>query len=281
MPQGVGPWSNVWNWFDPDPLIKRARDAETRKGRVSAHRVRAGRLRSGRSLSLLRTLMPNVLKNLRGRQLARYLLEMAGMVVLSDNPRSGSAETCPPPPHAAKTPTDAAGANGRGGTVASQPQVRGDLSTVPSALGDPGEPRYHGLDAFRAATMLKVVALHAALAYTRLPIPNLIWLVQDPSAHLAFDLFCWWSIGISSPFFLLSRFFARQLYSTRGARAFVENKIGYWLHGRRDHLPRIASPYFSSRLYLACQVVYMKPMISGTPRAAEFHCSKLDKSLTS
>ncbi len=137
--------------------------------------------------------------------------------------------------YAAKTSADTAGANVRGGTVASEPHVRADLPAVPSTPGDPGEPRYHGLDAFRAATMLKVVALHAALAYTRFPVPSLIWLVQDPSAHPAFDLFCWWSIGISSPFFLLSGFFARQLYSTRGTRAFVENRL------RRILVPFVAS----------------------------------------
>jgi len=88
----------------------------------------------------------------------------------------------------------------------------------------PTEARFHGLDALRAATMLVVVAIHAALAYTRIPIPNLVWLVRDPSAHSAFDVFCWWSLGISSPFFLMSGFFARELYVTRGARAFVANR---------------------------------------------------------
>jgi len=92
--------------------------------------------------------------------------------------------------------------------------------------GERGEfDRYHGLDALRAATMLIVVAIHAALAYTVVPIPNLVWLVQDPSAHPAFDVFCWWSLGISSPFYLMSGFFARELYSTRGARAFVANRV--------------------------------------------------------
>jgi peptidoglycan/LPS O-acetylase OafA/YrhL len=86
------------------------------------------------------------------------------------------------------------------------------------------ESRYHGLDALRAATMLVVVAIHAALAYTCLPLPNLVWLVQDPSANPAFDLFCWWSLGISSPFYLMSGFFARELYATRGSRTFVVNR---------------------------------------------------------
>jgi len=88
-----------------------------------------------------------------------------------------------------------------------------------------GEVRYHGLDALRAATMLVVVAIHSALAYTVIPIPNLVWLVQDPSGHQGFDLFCWWSLGISSPFYLMSGFFARELYATRGSRAFVVNRF--------------------------------------------------------
>lgn len=87
-----------------------------------------------------------------------------------------------------------------------------------------GEARYHGLDALRAATMLVVVAIHAALAYTVFAIPNLVWLVQDPSAHPGFDLFCWWSLGIASPFYLMSGFFARELYRARGTRAFVVNR---------------------------------------------------------
>ncbi len=95
----------------------------------------------------------------------------------------------------------------------------------PRASEHSGDVRYHGLDALRAATMLVVVAIHAALAYTVFPIPDLVWLVRDPSAHRTFDLFCWWSLGISSPFYLMSGFFARELYRAHGSGAFVVNRV--------------------------------------------------------
>jgi peptidoglycan/LPS O-acetylase OafA/YrhL len=84
--------------------------------------------------------------------------------------------------------------------------------------------RYHGLDALRGFTMILVVMLHAALAYAVIPIPNLIWVVRDPAAHPAFDLICWWTLGISSPFYLMSGFFAADLFRTRGLRAFLVNR---------------------------------------------------------
>ena len=76
-----------------------------------------------------------------------------------------------------------------------------------------------------AATMLLVVVLHAALAYSRIPIPNLIWVVRDPAAHWSFDLLSWWTLGISSPFFLMSGFFAADLYAARGPGTFLVNRV--------------------------------------------------------
>jgi glucan biosynthesis protein C len=81
--------------------------------------------------------------------------------------------------------------------------------------------RHDGLDALRAGTMLMVVAFHAALAYAPTPIPRLIWACRDPDSHPIMDLFCWWSLGISSPFFLMSGFFAAHLYATRGGGDFL------------------------------------------------------------
>jgi peptidoglycan/LPS O-acetylase OafA/YrhL len=91
------------------------------------------------------------------------------------------------------------------------------------AQGSPG-PRYHGLDALRGIAMILVVVLHAALAYAATPLPNLIWTVRDPSAHAAFDLLCWWTLGISSPFYLMSGFFAAELCEARGTRAFLVSR---------------------------------------------------------
>ncbi len=69
--------------------------------------------------------------------------------------------------------------------------------------------------------MLMVVAFHAALAYAPTPIPRLIWACRDPDSQPLIDLFCWWSLGISSPFFLMSGFFAAHLYATRGGGDFL------------------------------------------------------------
>ena len=76
----------------------------------------------------------------------------------------------------------------------------------------------------RGATMALVVVLHSALAYAVVPIPNLIWAVHDTAAHPAFDVLCWWTLGISSPFYLISGFFAVALCESRGLRAFVVNR---------------------------------------------------------
>jgi glucans biosynthesis protein C len=106
-----------------------------------------------------------------------------------------------------------------------QTQVHID-SPVPQSGGSGSQdPRYHGLDALRAVTMALVVVLHAALPYAVMPIPNLIWAVRDPAAHPAFDLLCWWTLGISSPFYLMSGFFAVELVRGRGLRAFIVNRV--------------------------------------------------------
>ncbi len=70
--------------------------------------------------------------------------------------------------------------------------------------------------------MLLVVLIHSALAYTRLDIPGLLWGVRQPSGHIGFDVFAWWSMGVSMPlFFALSGFLAAQVESARGPRAYL------------------------------------------------------------
>lgn len=105
---------------------------------------------------------------------------------------------------------------------------------VEAPAGGPAT-RLEGLDTLRAGTMLLVVAFHAALAYAPTPIPRLIWACRDPQAHPIMDLFCWWSLGISAPFFLMSGFFAAQLHAARGGRAFL---IG---RGRRIAVPLLVA----------------------------------------
>ncbi len=81
------------------------------------------------------------------------------------------------------------------------------------------------------------MVLHAALAYAVIPIPNLIWAVRDDSPSHAFDLLCWWTLGISSPFYLISGFFAVALCESRGLRAFLVNRA-----------QRIAGPFLAAGL---------------------------------
>ncbi len=112
-----------------------------------------------------------------------------------------------------------------GVSVSPGPLLRVDSASFPPRAPAPPEPRYYGLDAMCAATMVWVVVLHAALAYAQVPIPNLIWAVRDPAAHSAFDVLCWWALGISSPFFLMSGFFAAEIYVGKGSRGFLANRL--------------------------------------------------------
>jgi glucans biosynthesis protein C len=109
--------------------------------------------------------------------------------------------------------------------LSKQTRLRIDSPITKSGDSRSQGPRYHGLDALRAATMVLVVVLHAALPYAVMPIPNLIWAVRDSAANPAFDLLCWWTLGISSPFYLMSGFFAVELVRGRGLRAFIVNRI--------------------------------------------------------
>jgi fatty acid desaturase/peptidoglycan/LPS O-acetylase OafA/YrhL len=151
--------------------------------------------------------------------------------------RSHAALADRPAPHSS---TRTGGQSGSGSIRvdrAPPTRLRADASAVTTAPPGPPEPRYYGLDALRAATMVWVVVLHAALAYAQVPIPNLIWAVRDPSAHSAFDILCWWALGISSPFFLMSGFFAADIYAARGPRGFLVNR-----------LKRIVGPFLASGL---------------------------------
>jgi len=124
--------------------------------------------------------------------------------------------------------------------------------------------------------MVLVVVLHAALAYAVVPIPNLIWAVHDPAKHLAFDLLCWWTLGISSPFYLMSGFFAAGLCEARGLRAFVANRA-----------QKIVGPFLGAGLTIlpvTCLVWVSGWLISGecTPREflrLKFHARGYQRNL--
>ncbi len=90
----------------------------------------------------------------------------------------------------------------------------------------PARPRHCEFDALRATAIILVVTLHAGLAYTQLDIPRLLWGVREPSTHLGFDLFSWWSMGVSVPlFFMIGGFFAAEIYESRGPSGFVKTRV--------------------------------------------------------
>jgi len=86
-------------------------------------------------------------------------------------------------------------------------------------------PRHPEFDALRGTAILLVVTLHAALAYTRVDIPRLLWGVREPSPHAGFDLLSWWAMGVSVPlFFAMGGFFAARIEEERGPSAFLRNR---------------------------------------------------------
>jgi fatty acid desaturase/peptidoglycan/LPS O-acetylase OafA/YrhL len=137
-------------------------------------------------------------------------------VLLSPLAGRPSAHVAPDP--ASRDEDRTAAATGR------RRRFRRDAPAVGPDRSGESVARSHGLDAMRGATMCLVVVLHSALAYAVVPIPNLIWAVHDADAHPAFDVLCWWTLGISSPFYLLSGFFAVALCKSRGLRGFLANR---------------------------------------------------------
>lgn len=95
--------------------------------------------------------------------------------------------------------------------------------------------RFGEFDALRATAIFLVVTLHAALAYTRLDIPRLLWGVRQPSTGPGFDRFCWWAMAVSVPlFFTISGFFAAMAVASRGAASFWAGRV------RRVVIPSLA-----------------------------------------
>jgi hypothetical protein len=85
--------------------------------------------------------------------------------------------------------------------------------------------RSSAIDALRAGAMIGVVVLHAAMAYIRVPLPQLPWLVSEPAPTLGFDLLCWWLLGVSMPiFFALGGFSAEAIFMKKGLRGFVVDR---------------------------------------------------------
>jgi peptidoglycan/LPS O-acetylase OafA/YrhL len=143
-----------------------------------------------------------------------------------------------------------------------RPRLRADKPKQAAGSSRTANPRYHGLDALRGISMILVVVLHAALAYAVIPIPNLIWTVHDPAADPVFDVLCWWTLGISSPFYLMSGFFAAELCDARGERAFLVSRT-----------KRIVGPFLAAGVTVLPAVFFIWVagwLISGQCTTREF-----------
>jgi glucans biosynthesis protein C len=86
------------------------------------------------------------------------------------------------------------------------------------------EPRWHALDALRAAAMLSVLLAHSSLAYIRYNVPCLLWAVHDRSTHLVFDILFHWTRIAVPLFFTLSGFFSVLLYEAKGRAGFLKDR---------------------------------------------------------
>jgi glucan biosynthesis protein C len=86
--------------------------------------------------------------------------------------------------------------------------------------------RMPGLDALRSASMVAVVAAHAAYAYVACRVPEIPWAVHDASRSIGLDLLVWSSISWAMPaFFALGGFAASALWSSRGPRGFASDRF--------------------------------------------------------
>jgi len=96
----------------------------------------------------------------------------------------------------------------------------------------PPSARLPGLDALRSASMVAVVAAHAAFPYAACRVRDLPWSVRDASRSFGLDLLYWSAISWAMPaFFALGGFAAAAIWASKGPRGFV-----------RDRFRRIISP---------------------------------------
>ena len=101
---------------------------------------------------------------------------------------------------------------------------------------DVRRPLLPEMDALRAGAALMVVALHAAVPYMGVQIPDVLWTLHDRSASRLVDWIFLWCNGVSMPlFFLLAGFFAAMVCDERGAGEFL------WQRTQRILLPFIAA----------------------------------------
>jgi peptidoglycan/LPS O-acetylase OafA/YrhL len=83
-------------------------------------------------------------------------------------------------------------------------------------------PRFHGLDACRAAAMLLGLFFHGAISFMHTSVP---WAIQDRSTHWSVDAFVWVCHSFRMPvFFLLAGFFGRLVYEKLGPAGFIRHR---------------------------------------------------------
>lgn len=117
--------------------------------------------------------------------------------------------------------------------------------------------RHHALDALRAAMMLAVVALHAALLYAGVPAGRTIFRFADADRGPEFFWLAALLNAVSMPaFFLTAGFFAADLAARRGPAAML-----------RHRLRRLALPF----------VVFWPPLFALVAAGLLFGCTAADE----
>ncbi len=86
--------------------------------------------------------------------------------------------------------------------------------------------RLYFLDPLRALAILMVVAIHAAIPYLSIDLPDLFWLIKEPAKNQILDWFCWWIEMSAMPmFFFISGFLSARQRESRGAMDFLAGKV--------------------------------------------------------
>ncbi|WP_437194304.1 acyltransferase family protein [Planctomicrobium sp. SH527] len=86
--------------------------------------------------------------------------------------------------------------------------------------------RQLGLEWLRVVGTILVVCLHAGLPYVTLPFPGLLWPAVSPETSTLVNSLCWGINGFIMPlFFLMSGFFAAQLFEQVGSTQFLRHRL--------------------------------------------------------
>jgi glucans biosynthesis protein C len=101
-----------------------------------------------------------------------------------------------------------------------------ETGSTASAAAPTASTRLPGLDALRSASMVAVVAAHAAFAYVSCRVAGIPWAVRDGSRSFALDVAFWSSISWAMPaFFTLGGFAAAALWTSRGPIGFARDRV--------------------------------------------------------